>query len=190
MKKLLALSLLLVSCSENQTSKSEDIAELQFVGQCTDLETPSKYKPIDTYEVEATLWVSKLSGDLEIAKYQTNGFVSVTVDELERRYEEQAANEFSGLADLDEWLAKTDVPTIDIADFPSTLLNQTEWKLSSIHNYTDDGSVYGERTGECSLSLKSKTGIIPEELFERKRLCFEISTCLIRGDTEDPLGIR
>lgn len=183
MKKLLALSLLLVSCSENQSKRSEVVAQLELVGKCTDLEVPSKYKPIDTYEVEATLRIYKTD-----SKYNTGGFISPTTDDFVKRIEEQG--EVSDYENIDEWLSVTDTPSISIPDFPSNLLNETEWNVSAIHNYTVDDSVYGERAAECSLTLVSKTGIIPEELFQKDRLCFSFGSCLFRGNADDPLGIR
>ena len=184
MKKLLALSLLLVSCSqEDQSKRSEVVAQLDFVGKCTDLEVPSKYKPIDTYEVEAKLSIYKTD-----SKYNTGGFISTTSDDLIKRIQERG--EVSEYENIDEWFAVIDNPSISIPDFPSNLLNETEWNVSAIHNYTEDNSIYGERAAECSLTLESKTGIIPEELFEKDRLCFSFGSCLFRGNADDPLGIR
>ena len=186
MRKLLALTFLLASCSEYQTSSTEEIAKLDLIGKCTDLEVPSRFKPIDTYEVEGWLSIDKRTSNNRL---ETSGILFVSSDELLRRAENQPE---LGDNNLDEWLAFTDTPAIDIYDFPSYLLNETDWeKLPAIHNYDDENySVYAERKAECSLTVKSKEGFIPVELLEKERLCFDFIGCLIRGDTIDPLNIR
>ncbi|MDA9986313.1 hypothetical protein N9E26_01110 [bacterium] len=173
-KKLLALTLLLVSCSETQTSSTEEIGRLNLIGECTDLEVPSRFKPIDTYEVEGWLRILKQSND----GLRTSGLLVVTQDEILKRRNRPDLEESDN---IDEWLALSDTPSIEIYEFPSYLLNETDWeKLPAVHNYDVNYSVYAERKAECSLIVESKEGFIPVEILEKETLCFDTIGCLMR----------
>ena len=164
MKKILVLSLFLASCeSSNQDSNLGDvIGRISFGGSCTDLEAPSKHKPIDTYEVE---------GSLSLYKNDSFGFISVTSDELNKRFDTELND------NLDEWMAITDIPEINIYKIPSKFLNGDQWNIPAIHNYDDTGetrSIYADRKAECSLKVKSTEGVIPASIFEKESLCFSL----------------
>ena len=105
MKMLLVLSFFLASCeSSNQNDNLGDIlARISFGGSCTDLEAPSKNKPVDIYEVR---------GLFSLLENDSFGFISVTPDEMKKRFDTEVTD------NLDEWMAIIDIPEIDIYKFP------------------------------------------------------------------------
>ena len=168
MKKLLVLSFFLASCeSSNQNDNSGDIlARISFGGTCTDLEAPSKYKPMDTYEVR---------GLFNLFKNDSFGFINVTSDEMEKRFDTEVTD------NLDEWMAVIDIPEIDIYKIPSKFLNGDQLNIHAIHNYDDTGdtrSIYANREAECSLKIESIEGMVPASIFERESLCFSLDCSL------------
>lgn len=176
MKKLLVLSLFLASCeSSNQDNNSGDaldnnsgdvLARISFRGSCTDKEIPSKHKPIDTYEAE---------GFFNLLENDSFGFISATSDEMKKRFDTELND------NLDEWMAITDIPEIDIYEIPSKFLNGDQLNIPATHNYDDTGetrSIYANRKAECSLKIESIEGVIPASIFEKESLCFSLDCSL------------
>lgn len=169
MKRYLALCFFLVSCGfDNNDSPSVESTKINLSGQCSDLETPSRYKEAGTYDVMGwfTIWHSD---DL-----RTFGYLSVTGEQMRELMESLGDySDYDG--DFDQWLAQSDTPSIDIWEIPSTALNETQWNFESIHNYDDTGETnthYADRRGQCSLKVESIEGEIPIEIFEKETLCF------------------
>ena len=168
MKMLLVLSFFLASCeSSNQNDNLGDIlARISFGGSCTDLEAPSKHKPVDIYEVR---------GLFSLLENDSFGFISVTPDEMKKRFDTEVTD------NLDEWMAIIDIPEIDIYKIPSKFLNGDQLNIHAIHNYDDTGdtrSIYANREAECSLKIESIEGVIPASIFKRESVCFALDWSL------------
>ena len=169
MKKYLVVCFLLISCgSNNNDSPPTERTIINLSGQCTDLETPSRYKDAGTYDVEGFFSI------LHTDELRTFGHLTVTLDQLSALYEAQGNPEdYDG--NLDLWMAQSDAPSITFWEIPSSALKETQWNFESIHNYDDTGETnthYADIKGQCSLKVGRIEGEIPTEIFEKETLCF------------------
>lgn len=188
MKKLVALLLLfgIVGCEKESLSESKKIKPLAIVafeGICSDKEQASPLKEIDNYQVE---------GEYAVYPDMSFGYIFVTDNEKEKRrklswpsHPTQSEEEyFKLISEMNfferyKYWAREDTPYVKIYKISKEIFQSDVWNVDAYHSYIkgddahEDYLHYGYAKASCSLNIKSREGIISDEIANQINWCFD-----------------
>jgi len=169
------ISLLLVSCGQEEEKipfHERDNVPLyvELAGQCKDLEPPSSFKNMSSYEVNGAFWVSCWREE------ECRGVMSINTTKEERdrreqlRYELYPNNEYYQLPTYERYRVwqLEDTPFIKVYSLSEEIFKEDVWRFDAYHSYIgdddEDHNLYGMNKASCELEVTSKKGVVTPEL--------------------------
>ncbi len=168
----------IVGCSNGESSKIDYIFSVKLFGQCTDLESPSPFKEMDTYEVEGFYGLS------ECDKFCNSiGFIHVTEKENSKRDElllKDLSNPdliYMPKYERYKYYQMSDTPFVEVYSISEEIYLQDNWQLDAYHSYiggeNEDDNLYGMSKAECSLNVVDRQGIVTDDIRNKIDWCFD-----------------
>ena len=167
-----------VGCSQDEPVQVKDILYVELFGQCTDIEPPSSFKAMDTYQVDGIFGVRACNESCT-----SYGFLGVTKEEKLRRDEldlEVLMNDDIFILPTYErykYYQAADIPFVTIYSISEEIYLQNNWQVDAYHSYIggDDemDNSYGINRAQCNLDVVKREGVITEEIRNKIDWCFD-----------------
>ena len=166
------------SCADEEFSEIEYLLSVELSGQCTDLESPSSFKEIDTYEVEGFFGIRQGED-----AFDSFGTIYVTEEEESRRQEvgleALLSSDFSKLPIYEryKYYQLGDTPYVEIYSISEEIFLQDNWQVDAYHSYiggdNEDDNLYGMNKAQCNLNVIERKGAITEDIRNKIDWCFD-----------------
>ena len=168
----------IIGCSQDDYTPIEYTLSAELSGQCTDLEPPSSFKEISTYEVEGFYGIRQCEEFCD-----SYGFVYVTEEEESRRdeagLEVLLSADFLNLSIYEgyKYYQLGDTPFVEIYSISEEIFLQDNWQVDAYHSYiggeNEGDNLYGMNKAQCSLNVIERKGVITEDIRNKIDWCFD-----------------